>query len=850
MDDYEQEPFRLAEMVKRLGVSRLSSLIAALLLLIAGPLWAQDREPVEFDSPEEDAKAPSTLDEPQPDEAQVADTVPPEAKAEDETGEPSAVVETDPTPVDEAAPPKADTPTDETEVPLAEEDEPEIIIEMGPEPEDQGKDEPPPDDGAFTLGEITVFGQHQDTTVSASKYAVKIGKLHVVPRKNAAEHLMLAPGVLTLNHGGEGHAHETYMRGFAAKEGQDIEYTLGGAPLNEVSNPHGHGYADLLFIPPELVMTVRILEGPFDPEQGDFAFAGSADYHLGVPERGSYVKYGYGRWNARRTLFLIAPEELDTESFAAFEYYQTDGFGPNRAAKHATALGQYSQEVERLKFKYTFGIYGYMARYDQAGVVREDDYDVGRMGFFDTYDSNQGGESNRVLFTLRTRVGPKKSRFQQVAFLGWRTMRLRTNFTGWLLDDLTDGDGNYISTEQRGDGTEMRYNVLTAGSRGDYNYKPYLLGHEQALSFGYALRFDQGDTSQRRLRAVTAIPYKRVFDASFTILNIAGWTRLHFRPCRWFALKGGVRLDAFSFGVTDHNQPETDREGVRDPSQTSQSLGYAVNPRVTLDFRLHKGLHLLGSYGQGTRSTEAMALSDNETTPFAKAHSAEGGLSYRFGKPGDPFSVSAQGSYVYTHITQDMLFSETAGRNIPIGASDRHAGLLGLRFMVGKWFDSLLNVGYAHATLADTGELIPYVPEWIVRLDVAAQGQISDWKLAGVPVTGRLGLGFTYVPGRPLPLKENGDPMYLLNLGGEIRLYHFSLGVEMRNLLDQRYRQSEFHYASNFESPDAIPSQVAARHFVAGEPLFIMGTITWHIEDMIRGFVPGANNEGGEDDEM
>ncbi len=849
MDDYEHEALRLLAMVNRLGVSCLSSLVAALLLLIAGPLWAQGQEPVELDSSGGGVHTTATADEPQPDEAQAADTVPPEANADDETGAPSHVVEKDPTPVEVEVPPKDDTSTDKKESSPAEDGELEIIIEM--EPEDQEEDSPPPDDGSFMLGEITVFGQQQDSTVSASKYEVEIGKLHIVPRKNAAEHLMLAPGVLTTNHGGEGHAHETYMRGFAAKEGQDIEYTLNGAPLNEVSNPHGHGYADLLFIPPELVMTVRILEGPFDPEQGDFAFAGSADYQLGVRERGSYLKYGYGRWNAQRTLFLIAPEELDTESFAAFEYYQTDGYGPNRAAKRASALGQYSQEEERLKFKYTFGIYGYMARYDQAGVVREDDYEAGRMGFFDTYDSNQGGESNRVLFTFRTRVGPKKSRFQQVAFLGWRTMRLRTNFTGWLLDDLTDGDGNYVATEQRGDGTEMRYNVLTAGSRGDYTYKPYLLGHEQALSFGYALRFDQGETSQRRLRAVTAIPYKRVFDTSFTILNIAGWTRLHFRPCRWFALKGGVRLDAFSFGVTDHNKPEADREGLRDPSQTSQSLGYAVNPRVTLDFRLHKGLHLLGSYGEGTRSTEAMALSDNETTPFAKAHSAEGGLSYRHGKPGDPFSVSGQASYVYTHITQDMLFSETAGRNIPVGASDRHAGLLGLRFLVGNWFDSLVNVGYAHATLADTGELIPYVPEWIVRLDVAANGQISDWELAGVPITGRVGLGFTYVPGRPLPLKQTGDPMYLLNLGGEIRLYHFSLGIEMRNLLDLRYRQSEYHYASSFESADAIPSQVAERHFVAGEPFFAMGTITWHIEDMIRGFVPGSTGEdGSEDGEM
>ena len=820
-----------------------SAAIVVVTMFFINPLWAQDSGGDTPDAQETEAQAGQATDDPLPseDESVQEEGTPGkksgEAKAQpdpDVVGQGDAPTESGKSPVLNAA-----ERQDTSGLPENTDDGPEGSPETGADAGMLDNDAASLDDEPAMMEEIIVVEQRRDTTVPSSKYEVEIGDLHIIPRKSAAEQLMLAPGVLVTNHGGEGHAHETYMRGFAAKEGQDIEYTLGGVPLNEVSNPHGHGYADLLFIPPELVMTVRIQEGSFDPEQGDFAFAGSSDFQLGVPERGSYIKYGYGRWNAQRTLLLVAPQEMNAESFAAFEYYGTDGFGPNRAARRASVLGQFAQEVKHLKLTYKFGIYGYMARYDQAGVVREDDYDAGGMGFFDTYDSNQGGESNRVLFTLDTGIGSRKSRFRQVAFLGWRTMRMRTNFTGWLLDDLTDGDGNYVATEQRGDGTEMRYKVLTAGSRGNYTYRPRIFDHAQALSFGYALRFDQGDTSQQRLRSITAIPYKRVFDASFTIVNIAGWARLHFRPCRWFALKGGVRLDAFSFGITDYNQPGADREGLREPTQTSQSLGYAVNPRITVDFRLYRGLHVLGSYGQGTRSVEAMSLSDNETTPFAKAHTAEGGLSYRYGKPGDAFSVSTQASYVYSHITQDMLFSETAGRNIPIGASNRHAGLLGLRFMVGSWFDGLLNVSYAHATLVDTGDLIPYVPEWIVRLDVATHGQISDWELAGVPVAGRVGLGFTFVPGSPLPLGETGDPMYLMSLGGEIRLYHFSLGIEMRNLLNFRYHQSEFHYASNFESPDAIPSQVAERHFVAGEPFFVMGTLTWHIEDMIRGLMPG-----------
>jgi len=412
-------------------------------------------------------------------------------------------------------------------------------------------------------------------------------------------------------------------------------------------------------------------------------------------------------------------------------------------------------------------------------------------------------------------------------------MRMRANFTGWMTDTLaTSGEVPGV-TEQRGDGAESRYDVFTGGSRGHYALSAQMLGHEQRLTMGYAIRFDQGSSSQRRLRAVTAIPYFVVFDRKFTVVNLSGWTRLHVRPIRHFALRGGVRFDAFSFGVTDLNQPDVDREGPRLPDQTSQSFGYAVNPRATADVTLAKGLHFLTSYGQGTRSTEAAALSDNETAPFAIAHVVDGGFAYKLNKEGDPFALSSQLSYSYAHVNKDILFDEAASRNVLVGASTRHAVLMGTRMTVGSWLDTVLNAGWAHATLDESGELIPYIPQWVVRLDTAVRGQIANWSVGGVPTVGHLGVGFTYVPGRPLPLKELGDPMYLTNVGGELRIWDLSVGVETRNLLDLQYRQSEFNYASNFVGPSAPQTRVAERHFVAGEPFFVMGSLTLHVEDML-----------------
>lgn len=689
----------------------------------------------------------------------------------------------------------------------------------------------------FRVEDAVVRQRRRAEATTAARFDVDIGQLRVIPRANAAEQLMMAPGVLTTNHGGEGHAQETFMRGFASKEGQDIEFLVDGIPINEISNPHNHGYADLFFIPPELVQKLSITEGAFDPEQGDFAFAGTAAYTLGVDQRGSRILYGRGSFNSQRTLLVYAPKGEEPGTFASIEHSQSDGYGQNRSFELALAVGRFADDWGKQQFKYALSVFGYATRYDSAGVVRQDDYEAGRVGFFSSYDTNQGGESNRLLFSLSLEAGPEDSLFKAVSFLGWRTMRLRTNFTGWMSDTAIDSSGSPRRT-QRGDNLESRYRTLSGGSRGSYTLArtAEIWGEKlrQELTFGYALRFDQGQTSQYRLRSVTAIPYLVAFNREFTVLNLAGWVRAQIQPLSWLRIRGGVRLDSFSFGILDLNQPASDREGSRVPNQSSQSFGLALNPRVSADLRVLRDLHLVLSYGQGTRSSDASGLSDNETAPFSKAQEFDVGVVYKSGHPIGPIQqLSGQLSYSLSLVNKDLLFDELAGRTLLVGASRRHALLFNARAELWGWAELLANFGWTEATLDRTGERMPYIPRAVTRLDAAVFGHLWDWELGGVPVHGRVGLGFSWVPGRPLPNKQFGDGFELLNLGAELRLWHFSLGLETRNLLNRRYRQVEFHYASNFSSPSALPSKRPMLHFVGGEPFYAMASLTWHIESML-----------------
>src|SRR5207248_7420747 len=158
-----------------------------------------------------------------------------------------------------------------------------------------------------TESEITIPGRTETRSHGASDYHIHIGFLSLIPRKNASDFLKLAPGIFLSNEGGEGHAEQVFLRGFDAREGQDVEFSVGGVPINESGNLHGNGYADTHFVIPELVKQLRVLEGPFDPRQGNYAVAGSGDYELGLDRRGLTARYTVGSFGTERLLLLFGP---------------------------------------------------------------------------------------------------------------------------------------------------------------------------------------------------------------------------------------------------------------------------------------------------------------------------------------------------------------------------------------------------------------------------------------------------------------------------------------------------------------------------------------------------------------
>jgi iron complex outermembrane receptor protein len=683
--------------------------------------------------------------------------------------------------------------------------------------------------------EATVRGRARPRSRGTSDYDVTVGKLSLVPRKAAAELLKLAPGILLTNEGGEGHANQVFLRGFDAREGQDVEFSVGGVPINQAGNLHGNGYADLNFIIPEVVSSLRVLEGPYDPRQGNFAVAGSAEYELGLEDRGVGLQVGYGSYATRRVLALWGPPGASSRTFGAAEFYETDGFGQNRDATRGSAIGQYEGHLGA-DTTYRLTLQGYSARWHSAGVIREDDFATGRKGFFDTYDFGQGGDATRfsVSGEIESRSGSTVYRNQVFAILG--NTRFRENFTGFLLDVQ---EPQQTLHSQRGDLIDQSTSTTTVGSRGFARTSLDAFGRRHEAELGYFARYDVTDGTQYRIEAATNAPYHVDLDLHSQIADIGLYGDLSLNPLSWLTLRGGARLDLFTFDILNRcavqsvahpsqtNPPLDasclDQESFgahREPVQPATTSSRAFLPRASAIVTPVAHLAFSVSYGKGVRSIDPQFITQDVKTPFAEARSIDVGASYTRDLPGAALALRT--GVFETKVDQDLIFSESAGRNV-LGGSSTRRGLLGAARLTGGFFDESLNVTLVRATFDDTGLLIPYVPDLVVRSDTSVWRRLP-WSPGGVPLVASAGIGVTFVGRRPLPFGDRSDRIFTADASVSLARRPLKVALTATNLLDAQYRLGEFNYASDFRSQSA-PTLVPVRHFTAGAPRQLMLTL-------------------------
>ena len=698
---------------------------------------------------------------------------------------------------------------------------------------------PEPTPAPQPIYQSNVRGSNNPPSRGASDYHVDVEKLSMVPRSNASDFLKLAPGILLTNAGGEGHAEQIFMRGFDAREAQDIEMTVDGVPFNESGNLHGNGYADTHFIIPELVQSLRVVEGPFDPRQGNYAVAGSVDYHLGLQQRGLTAKFSVGSFGSYRLLLTWAPPTGSPGTFVAAELYQTAGFGQNRDGRRATVMGQYEGRHGSVDLRVTAT--AYISSFHTAGVLRDDDYRSGRVGFYDTYDTRQGEDASRysLAIDVGSRVG--KVSLHNTVFAIARPLRIRENFTGFLLDVQQPLQQPHA---QRGDLIDLNMMQWTVGSKGSAKITGHVLNQVQELELGYFARGDFVNSSQQRIEASTGHPYHTDTALDSRLGNIGVYADANLRFTRWLSLRGGARGDLFTYDVNDvcavqsvskpspANPPgdasclsQENMGAYREPNQRASTASAAIMPRGSLLIGpLWGGFGASASAGKGVRSIDPQYITQDAKTPFASVNAYEGGLTYNH-RFRDSMDLQLRSVVFYTHVDKDLIFSETSGRNVLSTGTARLGSASSARF-TGSFWDLAANLTYVKATFDDTGLLVPYVPDLVFRADGWIGGELPWWrqKLRGRPIRASLSAGVTYVGPRPLPYGARSDTIATLDTNVTVGWWLVDLSISAQNLADARYRLGEYNYASDFRSTP-YPSLVPQRHFAAGAPRMVMFSI-------------------------
>lgn len=686
--------------------------------------------------------------------------------------------------------------------------------------------------------EISVYGRSARPSTGASDFVLHLGELSRVPRQNAGELLKLAPGILLTNEGGDGHAAQVFMRGFDAHDGQDIEFTVNGIPINESGNLHANGYSDTNFIMPELVDSLRVVEGPYDPRQGNYAVAGSADYQLGLERRGLTAKYTIGSFGTHRLVLLWGPKDAGTHTFGGGELYTSDGFGQNRAVKRAIAMGQYEGKLGE-KGSYRILATAYANDYQSAGLLRQDDVAAGRKDFYDTYDARQGGQNTRFMVAADFETRSGSTVFYEQVYATHRSMRLQENFTGYLLDVQQASQSPH---PQRGDLIDRDITSITVGNRGFARFHAPFRGQKQELELGYSARYDATEGTQYRVAGQTNQPYHLDIDNKSKLADIGIYADAQIRPLKYVVLKGGVRADLFTFDIlngcavsdvrrrSDQN-PQTDQSclsqsdfgNYREPVSRATTASVAAMPRASLLLGPFDGFLFSASYGQGVRSVDPIYVYNDVKTPFASIAAYETGVSYT--KTVGSVTLLARSIFFQTHVDRDLVFNQTEGRNTLANGTTR-TGWVGAVRATGSFFDTAANVTAVRSTFDDTGLLVPYVPDLVVRSDTAFHHELP-LKIDREKLRGSIASGISFVGKRSLPFNQSSDTIFTLDLSASVAWRMAEIGLSATNLLGTQYRLGEYNFTSDWQNQgDARPSLVPVRHFTAGAPRALFATLT------------------------
>lgn len=644
----------------------------------------------------------------------------------------------------------------------------------------------------------TSFGLPRGPITSASELDVSGGEINAVPLARPGEALEAVPGLIVTQHSGEGKANQYFLRGFNLDHGTDFAVTVDGMPANMRTHGHGQGYADINFLIPELISTMRVRKGPYFADEGDFSSAGAAhiDY-LNRIDR-AFAEVTVGSFGYRRGLFAGSLPAWSGNVLAALEVTGYDGPWdvPDRVRKINGVL-RYSEGTRDDGFSVTGMIYrNSWTSTDQVAQRAIDEAVIGRFGSLDPSD---GGSAER--YSLSTRwAKTHDAGITRVEAYGIRSsLRLFNNFT-YFLDDPDNGD-QFSQSDRR----------TLAGLKASHTFDHRLGELPAETVIGLQSRYDDINlgltkTIARQYLSTVRADHVREGSVALYAQNTLRWTN-------WLRTVTGVRYDLFGADVAS-DTPEN--SGKARAGMTSPKFGLVIGPfrSTELFFNAGTGLHSNDARGSTITVDPVTKVDPLPRSPLlVRSKGAEVGARTTI-LPGLESAVA----FFVLDFDSELLFVGDAGTTEASRPSRRVGVEWTNRYRVNSWLAFDGDVTFTRARFSDVdpaGNFIPGAPNAVASLAVVFGEQLGWFGSIKLRYFG------------PRPLVEDGSVRSKASTLVNARVgYRFDTGARIQldalNLFNAKTNQIEYFYESRLLG-EAVA--VADRHVHPVEPLAVRASL-------------------------
>ena len=418
-------------------------------------------------------------------------------------------------------------------------------------------------------------------------------ELNARPVTRPGEVLEAVPGLIVTQHSGEGKANQYFLRGYNLDHGTDIAITVDDVPVNMRTHAHGQGYADLNWLMPETVNSLKIRKGPYFADEGDFASAGNLRIGLidSVPK--AIAQITAGSFGYRRIFGMDSAKAGAGTVLVAGEIGSYDGPWVNPdGMRKLNGMVRYTQGTALDGFSVT-GM-AYSNKWHSTDQIPQ--RAVPLIGLYGSEDPSDGGNTNRFALSARIAGTDDGGSWKANAYAVKSELDLFNDFTYFLHNPVL------------GDQFHQHDDRIMTGANASRTLNGTLAGLPMQTTFGVQTRYDAidlalTDTFQRSF--LSNVRSDKVGEGSVGIYaeNTVKWTN-------WLRTTVGLRGDYYQARV----------DSIFDPNNSGAVSAGIGSPKFTVVLGPFNKTEFFAGLGEGMHSNDARGatITEDPTDPTTK----------------------------------------------------------------------------------------------------------------------------------------------------------------------------------------------------------------------------------------